>query len=176
MPEIIIRLATEKDAELIAELSQDTFYETFAGVNTKENMDKFMTEQFSKDALMKEVGLKGNIFLLAFDGESPAGYVKLRESPNPDGLGEANAIEIARIYAAATAIGKGVGKALMQKCIDIAVEKKKDIIWLGVWEHNQRAIDFYIKWGFEKFGTHVFMLGEDPQTDWLMKKNLTAGY
>lgn len=176
MPEIIIRLATEEDAELIADLSRDTFYKTFAGVNTKENMQKFMTEQFSKEALMKEVGFEGNIFLLAFDGEAAAGYVRLRESQNPEELWEADAIEIARIYAVTNSIGKGVGKALMQKCIETAVEKKKDIIWLGVWEHNQRAIDFYINWGFEKFGTHVFMLGDDQQTDWLMKKKLTTGY
>lgn len=176
MPEIIIRLAIEEDAELIANLSRDTFYETFAGVNTKENMDKFMNRQFSKEALIKEVGSPGNIFLLAFDREVPVGYVRMLESPNPDGLRETNAIEIARIYASTNAIGKGVGKALMQRCIDIAIEKKKDIVWLGVWEQNQRAIDFYKKWGFEKFGTHVFILGDDPQTDWLMKKKLTTGY
>jgi diamine N-acetyltransferase len=60
----------------------------------------------------------------------------------------------------------------MEKSLAIAKELKKDIVWLGVWEHNQRAIDFYTKWGFEKFGTHVFQLGDDPQTDWLMKKNV----
>ena len=87
-------------------------------------------------------------------------------------LGNRNSIEIARIYAATNAIGKGVGKTLMQKCIEIAQEKKKDVLWLGVWEKNNRAIDFYIKWGFEKFSTHIFMLGDDPQTDWLMKKEL----
>jgi ribosomal protein S18 acetylase RimI-like enzyme len=72
-------------------------------------------------------------------------------------------------------IGKGIGKALMLKCIEIAREKKSDVLWLGVWENNQRAIDFYTKWGFEKFSTHIFMLGDDPQTDWLMKKELRPG-
>jgi ribosomal protein S18 acetylase RimI-like enzyme len=49
---------------------------------------------------------------------------------------------------------------------------KKDNIWLGVWEHNHQAIKFYTTWGFEKFGDHLFLLGDDPQTDWLMKKEL----
>ena len=167
-----IKMATNADAELIADMSRKTFYETFVSQNTKENMDKFMNESFTKEALMKEVGEPGNIFLLAYDEKEPAGYVRMRENNNPPDLGNRNSIEIARIYAATNAIGKGVGKTLMQKCIEIAQEKKKDVLWLGVWEKNNRAIDFYIKWGFEKFSTHIFMLGDDPQTDWLMKKEL----
>lgn len=167
-----IKMATNADAELIADMSRQTFYETFVSQNTKENMDKFMNESFTKEALMKEVGEPGNIFLLAYDEKEPAGYVRMRENNNPPELGNRNSIEIARIYAATNAIGKGVGKTLMQKCIEIAQEKKKDVLWLGVWEKNNRAIDFYIKWGFEKFSTHIFMLGDDPQTDWLMKKEL----
>lgn len=167
-----IKMATNADAELIADMSRKTFYETFVSQNTKENMDKFMNESFTKEALMKEVGEPGNIFLLAYDEKEPAGYVRMRENNNPPELGNRNSIEIARIYAATNTIGKGVGKTLMQKCIEIAQEKKKDVLWLGVWEKNNRAIDFYIKWGFEKFSTHIFMLGDDPQTDWLMKKEL----
>lgn len=167
-----IKMATNADAELIADMSRKTFYETFVSQNTKENMDKFMNESFTKEALMEEVGEPGNIFLLAYDEKEPAGYVRMRENNNPPELGNRNSIEIARIYAATNAIGKGVGKTLMQKCIEIAQEKKKDVLWLGVWEKNNRAIDFYIKWGFEKFSTHIFMLGDDPQTDWLMKKEL----
>lgn len=167
-----IKMATNADAELIADMSRQTFYETFVSQNTKENMDKFMNESFTKEALMEEVGEPGNIFLLAYDEKEPAGYVRMRENNNPPELGNRNSIEIARIYAATNAIGKGVGKTLMQKCIEIAQEKKKDVLWLGVWEKNNRAIDFYIKWGFEKFSTHIFMLGDDPQTDWLMKKEL----
>ncbi len=170
MPLVSLRYATQKDAALIADLSRQTFYETFASQNTKENMEKFMNEQFSKEALSREVGDSDNIFFLAYDSDEPVGYVKMRESINPQELGNSSAIEIARIYATTHSIGKGVGKILMQRCIDIAVDRKKDIIWLGVWEHNQRAIEFYVKWGFEKFGTHTFKLGDDPQTDWLMKK------
>ena len=167
-----IKMATNADAELIADMSRKTFYETFVSQNTKENMDKFMNESFTKEALMEEVGEPGNIFLLAYDEKEPAGYVRMRENNNPPELGNRNSIEIARIYAATNAIGKGVGKTLMQKCIELAREKKKEVLWLGVWEKNNRAIDFYIKWGFEKFSTHIFMLGDDPQTDWLMKKEL----
>ncbi len=167
-----IRLATVADNLLIADLSRQTFYETFAGQNTAANMDKFMSEQFSKEKLMAEVGAPGNFFLLAFEGISPVGYVRLKEGAQIPEFGKKTAIEIARIYATRSSIGKGVGRALMQSSIETAKEMKKEIIWLGVWEKNRKAIEFYTKWGFEQFGTHVFQLGDDPQTDWLMKKEL----
>jgi ribosomal protein S18 acetylase RimI-like enzyme len=169
---ITVRNATLKDAGLIADMSRQTFYDSFAEENTKEDMDKFMSEQFTKEALMKEVGAERNIFLLAYEGDEPVGYVRMRENNIPPELGADQAIEVARIYAVQTVIGKGVGSVLMQKCIDIAREKNHHTIWLGVWEHNQRAIDFYIRWGFEKFATHDFILGNDVQKDWLMKKVL----
>ena len=169
---VTVGIATWKDAELIAEMSRQTFYDSFAKDNMKENMDKFMTEQFSKESLMKEVGAERNIFLLAYEAGEPVGYVRMRENNIPPELGTDKAIEVARIYAVQTAIGKGVGRVLMEKCIDTAREKNHHTIWLGVWEHNQRAIDFYTRWGFEKFADHDFILGNDVQKDWLMKKKV----
>jgi ribosomal protein S18 acetylase RimI-like enzyme len=167
-----IRLATSEDAELIARISQETFIHSFAAFNTPENMNKFMEGQFSRENLMAEVTAPGSTFLLAFTDAVIAGYVRLREAPNPPALGNKRTIEIARIYMAAHSIGKGVGSLLMQECIQIAKDSKIETIWLGVWEHNPRAIAFYERVGFEKFSEHVFMLGDDPQTDWLMKKEL----
>lgn len=172
MNEISIREATTEDAALVADLSRQTFYDTFAAANTAENMDKFMNESFSREKLMGEVGAAGNIFLLALDANEPQGYARLRETDSPLLMENGAALEIARIYAVQKSIGKGVGRALMQYCIEIARQKSARVIWLGVWEKNEKAIAFYTKWGFEKFGEHVFMLGDDPQTDWLMKKVL----
>jgi len=62
----------------------------------------------------------------------------------------------------------------MQVSLEIARKKQKQFIWLGVWEKNKRAIDFYTRWGFEKFGEWDFLLGNDLQRDWLMKKALTG--
>jgi ribosomal protein S18 acetylase RimI-like enzyme len=169
---VTILVAGKKDAELIADLSRQTFYDSFAAQNSKEDMDKFMNEQFTKKALMGEVGSAGNIFLLAYIGNEPAGYVRIRDGEDRREFENKSAVEIARIYAVKRSIGKGVGSVLMGKCIAMATEMKREIIWLGVWEHNQRAIDFYTKWGFEKFAEHDFVLGRDVQTDWLMKKEI----
>ena len=169
---ITVKIATTNDADLIADMSRETFYDSFAADNTKEDMDIFLNQTFTREALVEEVGARNNIFLLAYDGDNPVGYVRMRENNIPPELDADRAIEIARIYAVKSAIGKGVGKALMQKCLDIAKERKHHTVWLGVWEHNKRAQDFYSKWGFTKFADHDFILGRDVQKDWLMKKDI----
>jgi ribosomal protein S18 acetylase RimI-like enzyme len=169
---ITVRFANVLDAALIADLSRHTFYQSFASGNTRENMDKFMNEQFTRDALMAELEAPGNFFLLASYRGAPAGYARLREDNNPPQLAGLPTLEIARIYALKELIGQGIGKALMTRSIDFAKEKKKQLIWLGVWEKNLRAIEFYTRWGFEKFAEHPFILGDDVQTDWLMKKKI----
>ena len=171
--DLSLRYATKDDAALIAEISRKTFYDTFAADNTKENMDKFLKEQFTKGRLMLEVGAAGNIFLLAYSNNAVAGYVKLREGKVLEELKSFSAIEIARIYVASEFLGKRVGAFLMQACLNIAKQKAKEVVWLGVWEKNKRAIDFYLKFGFEKFGECDFLLGDDMQRDWLMRKHLT---
>jgi len=171
-PMLTIREAEVTEAPLIADMSRRTFYDTFAASNKTTDMDKFMDEQFSFQKLVEEVGAPGNLFLLAFTGREAQGYARLRFNNNPPSLGNNKAMEIARLYVEKTAIGTGVGHCLMEQCIERAKQAGCDQVWLGVWEHNQRAIRFYEKNGFVKFAEHPFVLGDDVQTDWLMKKQL----
>jgi diamine N-acetyltransferase len=167
-----IRVAGPEDAALVADVSRRTFYETFARYNTEENMRMYLDEQFPRERQMAEVGAPGRVFLLAYHGEEPAGYASLRVGEPPHGLEDERAIEIVQLYSEQKMIGKGVGPALMQACIDTARQQGCDWIWLGVWEHNERAKAFYTKWGFEPFGKHVFFVGLDAQTDWWMRRRL----
>ena len=168
MIEIFIRLANIKDAEQIADISRETFFQTFAPFNTKSDMVLFMSEQFSKEKLIEQVSEKGNTFLLAYVNNKISGYAFLKVSTNGN-ISNDNAIEISRIYVRDPFIGKGVGKSLMKSAISIAKEMNKRIIWLGVWKYNQRAVLFYTSIGFEKIGEHDFLLGEDLQRDWVMQ-------
>ncbi len=170
--DISIKLAGISDAELIADISRKTFEETFAPYNTARDMEIFLKEQFTKESLMAEVGVSFNTFFLAYAGEQLAGYIKLRDRDSPKELNGIPSLEIARLYATSAVIGKGVGSTMMNHAIDVAVKKQKQVIWLAVWEKNQRALDFYSKWGFEIFGKQIFVLGTDLQKDWLMKKTL----
>jgi ribosomal protein S18 acetylase RimI-like enzyme len=168
-----IREAGEADAVLIAELSQQTFYDTFAPYNSQADMDKFLREQFTKGRLMLEVGARENRFYLAYQDDRVAGYLKLRDARAPEKLGTSHTLEIARLYSCRDMIGKGIGQLLMEKSLEEARRLKKESVWLGVWEKNERAIAFYRKYGFEIFDETAFLLGDDVQRDWLMVRRMS---
>lgn len=170
---LTLRSATTQDAELIADISRKTFYDTFAQDNTEADMQKFLGEQFTKGRLMLEVGEPQNDFFLAYVDDKVAGYLKLRDGKVPAELKDVPSLEVARLYVLQEFLGKGVGAFLMNVAINTALEKGKEILWLGVWEKNERAIAFYTRYGFQKFGEWDFLLGNDLQKDWLMKKALT---
>jgi ribosomal protein S18 acetylase RimI-like enzyme len=168
-----ISIGGRADAELIADLSRRTFCDTFGPHNTPENMDQFLKTQFTREQLTEQVGAPRNSFLLAHLNGRVAGYARLYEGTElPPAIAGSKAIEISRLYAEQDVIGKGVGKALMQACIDLASQKGMDWIWLGVWEHNHPAIAFYEKMGFGIFDRHIFLLGQDVQYDWWMRRRL----
>jgi ribosomal protein S18 acetylase RimI-like enzyme len=169
---ITIRKASLQDCIPLAVISRKTFYDSFGAGNTAEDMQKHLETNYADDIIKAELEDTENTFLLTYDEDLLIGYCKLTEKQKPDAATLPEPIEIERIYALNTVIGKGIGKAMMEACIEQAKKKNKTCIWLGVWEHNPRAIAFYTKFGFEKFGEHIFVVGNDPQTDWLMKKML----
>ncbi|GCC51617.1 N-acetyltransferase [Chryseotalea sanaruensis] len=169
---INIRKAGANDAAKLAAIGKMTFAETFAHANTKEDMQQYVSKAFTEKQLLIELEEPGTIFLMAFERDRLAGYAKLRSSKNPSGLNSNKALELQRIYARQSYQGKKVGKQLMEYSLEMAKAMGFDTLWLGVWEYNPRAIAFYEKWGFEKFGEQSFTLGYDTQTDILMKKRI----
>jgi ribosomal protein S18 acetylase RimI-like enzyme len=167
-----IRYGTTQDAKILSELGAKTFYATFAKDNTPENMDAHLKRSFSPEIQFNELSQPDVIFLIAEFEESPVGYAQLILNSKDKAIKGVNPLEIRRIYASQEYLGKGIGKELMQATIIEAKQRGCDCIWLGVWEKNQRAIDFYKKWGFREVGTHVFSVGDDPQNDWVLELDL----
>lgn len=172
MTELTIRKSLPDDLMLLQRIGRDAFADTFSAYNTEHDMKLYLDKNYATEKIAAELKDPDGQFLLVFDGDVCAGYARLKKGNNPAGV-NGKAIEIERLYAVKQYIGKEVGKKLMQACIDYAVAHNFETVWLGVWEKNERAIRFYEKNGFRKFGEHVFMLGLDPQNDWLMKKTLT---
>ncbi|MEO8147066.1 MAG: GNAT family N-acetyltransferase [Bacteroidia bacterium] len=170
--DINIQPAVLSDINRLKEISEKTFYETFAAQNTKENMEKYISATFNLNQVSAELNDSQNKFFLALLNNQLAGYVKLHTGQPPEHLKNKKTIEIERIYVSKKYHNMKVGASLMSHSIQYAAANKFDIIWLGVWEYNPRAIKFYERWDFEKFGTHIFILGDDPQTDVLMLKEL----
>lgn len=167
-----VKIATINDAKVISEISKQTFYEAFQLQNTKADMDLFLASNFSVADTEKELAKPYNTFYLVFDNDILCAYAKVVDVDNPSELPDYQTLRLSRIYVLDAFIGKGIGKLLMQTCLEKAQSLSKTHIWLGVWEQNIKAIEFYKRFGFEQFGTEIFVLGTDPQTDLLMQKVL----
>jgi len=165
----IIEKIKETEVEQLQSISRQTFSETFSGSNSKENMDKYLYENLSIEKLREELKNVSSHFFFIKDGERNIGYLKLNMGPSQTELKDETALEIERIYVIQEYQGKKVGQQLYEKAIQVAKEKKAQYIWLGVWEENHKAIQFYIKNGFEVFDKHVFVLGDEKQTDLMMR-------
>ena len=169
-PHPTIRRGTLRDAELLAELGARTFSETFAGDNTPENMAAYLAASFAPAQLAADLIDPRCVFLIAEADGVAVGYALLRTGAAPEQVTGERPIELVRLYVSRNSLGSGVGAALMQACIDEAKRGDHETLWLGVWEHNHRAQAFYRKWNFREVGTHLFQLGDDPQTDLLMQR------
>ncbi len=137
-------------------------------------MSAYLAQAFSPDRQAAELAEPGTTFLIAEAGGDTVGYARLKLGPAPDCIQGFRPVEIARFYAVTTWIGRGVGAALMQACLEQAGRLGCDVIWLDVWERNLRAIGFYRRWGFVEVGTQAFVLGHDVQNDLLMQNRLSS--
>ncbi|MEQ1765294.1 MAG: GNAT family N-acetyltransferase, partial [Pyrinomonadaceae bacterium] len=143
--DVKIRQATLEDAKALTDLAYTTFWDAFAHhpKNAPDDLNHYMRQAFSLEQTTKELGYENSVFLIAeLDGE-PAGYAKLITSTTEEGITAERPIELNRLYAHQQFLGKGIGQALMNACLERAKTDAHDVMWLGVWEFNPRAVRFY---------------------------------
>jgi len=169
---IEIRKAALSDLEQLQTIGKQTFFETFAEANTTENMKSYLESAYSVEQLTGELTNQFSEFYFALFDNKIAGYLKINYGLSQTELKDQNALEIERIYVLKEFQGKKVGQALYDTAYKIAMQRDVDYLWLGVWEENPRAISFYRKNGFIGFDRHIFKLGEDEQTDIMMRLKL----
>ena len=170
---ITIRNASVDDIDLLTYIGRKAFEESFSKYNTQENMANYLTNAFKATKQKEEFTQPGSLFLIAEENGTAVGYARLLAGTGGETcLKGTNPIELVRIYLLNDWIGKGYGSQLMDSCLEAARKRSHDSVWLGVWEKNDRAIQFYEKWGFNIVGSHLFHLGSDPQTDHIMEKLL----
>ncbi len=169
MNEIEIIPIDDTQVAKLQTISKQTFQETFAPVNTAENMTRYLEENFTTEKMLKELVNPECLFFFAVKSNEVIGYLKLNIGATQTELQESNTLEIERIYVQQVFHGKKVGQVLYEKAISTAKELNVDYVWLGVWEENKRAINFYTKNGFVPFDKHYFKLGDDVQTDIMMR-------
>ncbi len=169
MNAIEIQKATETDLELLKKISIQTFIETFGAVNTPENITNYIEGSFNSEQLLTELKNDNSLFYIAYSNTEPIGYLKINFGDAQTETINGNTMELQRIYVLQTYHGKKIGQLLIDEVKNIAKSTGVDSVWLGVWEENHRAIRFYTKNGFVVFDKHVFIMGNDEQSDLLMQ-------
>jgi len=150
-------------------IARQTFVDAFEAENTKQAFDKYLDEKFNVDHIYKEFKNPNSTFYFLRDKNDIIGYLKINvnDAQTEDKLSDS--LEVERIYLLDKYRGQGVGNLLMDKAINIAKDRYKKVVWLGVWEHNPSSVKFYQKYGFKIFDKHAFMMGDEEQLDFLMK-------
>lgn len=169
---IKIRKATADEVPAIRELAIEVYTDTFADSNTPEDLQLFLRDAYSLEKFKAEFNEPESVLYIALDDLKIVGFLRLRRNDEVNDKLGTNHIELHRLYVHRDYQGGPAARKLMEESIAYATKKKFEWIWLGVWEHNARAQKFYSKWDFERFSEHVFQMGNDPQTDWLLRRKL----
>jgi ribosomal protein S18 acetylase RimI-like enzyme len=169
---INIKKCNLEDLRLLQEISYETFYDTFKDQNSLENMKAYLERAFNLKQLEKELTNISSEFFFVYFNNEVAGYIKVNTNDaQSEEMGD-ESLEIERIYIKNKFQKHGIGKYLLNKVMEIAMERNKKKIWLGVWEKNENAIAFYKKMEFVQTGAHSFYMGDEEQIDFIMTKTL----
>ena len=174
----------ENQLPTLVALARETFVSTFVEQNNPDDFAAYVDTAFTLEVFKKEFYTEGSLFYFAENEGALIGYFKLNHNKIPhdaintipkfDTHKTLTMTELERIYLTEATHGKGFALLMMDEIVQLAQANKSAYIWLGVWEENRKAINFYQKMGFDKFGEHIFMIGEDAQTDWLMWKEIVG--
>ena len=169
---LYLRECDNADLDTLVNISKNTFAAAFEKDNDPEDFQSYIEEAFHPNKLSEELANENCLFHFVYDDEALIGYFKLNIEAAQTDVHDPNALEIERIYVLVDHQGKKIGTWMLQQIIAKARDLGKEYIWLGVWEHNPKAISFYQRHGFIKFGEHPYYIGTDKQTDWLLRLEL----
>jgi len=162
------------DVEQLQALAIKTYHETFAATNSDSLLNQYYEQSLNLEKLKSQLQNTKSEFYFITSGENKevAGFLKLNIGDAQTDILDPNALEVEKIYILRDFVGQGLGKEMIEFSIERAKQQQKVYLWLGVWEGNTSAIQFYSKMGFDKFGEHGFNMGGEIQTDFLLKKTI----
>jgi ribosomal protein S18 acetylase RimI-like enzyme len=172
----VVRRARRSDARQLSSLAEATFRDTFEATNSPEDMALHCRTSYGEAVQAAEIADPDMVTLVCESPGTLVGFAQLRWGGAPRCVVAAAPGEIQRLYVAREFHGMGVARMLMLACLDEMQARRSDVVWLGVWEHNPRAIAFYRKFGFAEVGEHIFSLGRDPQRDIVMTRPVAGGF
>ena len=171
-----IRTCTKEDILRLSDISAKTFVETFYGTTSDKNLEAFLKTAYHPAKLEKEMDNPDSTFYFTYVDDELAGYLKINLEDAQTEIHDPVAGELERIYVQKNFQGRGVGRFLMEQALKLICDAGKEYIWLGVWEHNKRALNFYKGFGFYQICSHDFPIGDDIQTDIILRKDFAYNW
>ena len=166
---LFYKKCTQDDLDQLVQISRTTFRAAFEADNDPEDFKTYIDAAFHRDKLADELNDPNTSFYFVYLKNDLVAYSKLNENESQSDLKGGDSMELERIYVLPDFQGKGLGRCILKQVKRITAKMAKAFLWLGVWEHNTKAIKFYEENGFYKFGTHPYYIGKDKQLDWLMR-------
>jgi len=163
-----LKIATVADAEWLVDMARKVFFDTFETYYEPDVFHSYTDEAFTVAQFQKELVDPSATFVVAWEADTPTGYLKLKRNYLPEVLKGYQALEISRLYVDQQWHGRGIAQMLMNEALETAKRENYPHIWLGVWPPNARAIRFYEKYGFEIVGKHPFQMGDLLEEDLVM--------
>ena len=170
--DFLLRAAVPADAAALSDLAARAFRETFASNYTPEDLEAFLAAAYSPSKIARELADASYTCFVAERGGAMAGYALLHDGAVEACVRGPAPVELERIYVLRSALGAGLGQALLDRCEARALELGKRTLWLGVWERNGRAQAFYRRNGFAEAGDHSFQVGSTVDRDLIFEKRL----
>lgn len=168
-----LQKCTLSELDKLVQISKKTFVDAFEKENDPDDFQSYLGHAFDREKILSELVDTNSAFYFAYRGGDLAGYFKLNIDDSQTDLKLKESIELERIYVLEPFQGMKLGQWMLEQAISLATKQQKQFIWLGVWEHNLKAINFYQRHGFVKFGQHPYYIGSDEQIDWLMRFDLS---
>ena len=170
----LIRHAILDDVDLLCHLGATTFRDTYRPITDAAELEDYVATQFTPTKVQAWLRDPRARTLLAFAAGAPAGYAHVRAAPVPACVADRRAIELSRLYLLASAQGTGLGSALMDAALAQAAALGGRTVWLGAYDRNLKALDFYSRRGFVQVGTHEFEFGGQIHADPVLIRAVTA--
>ncbi|MBC3876021.1 GNAT family N-acetyltransferase [Undibacterium flavidum] len=171
-PLLIFRRADSNDAAALAALAEQTFIDTYAAQNDPEQIRVHCARNFGLEQQGAEIVDPDYAVILAYCDQDLVGFAQVVNKPAPESINTNNAVALYRYYVSQAWHGKGIALPLLAEAEKAARTFGADYLWLGMWEHNARALAYYQKVGFQHVGWMDYEFGGVLERDYVLLKRL----
>ncbi len=164
---ITLRLATLNDIPVIQEIAEKTWFVSYQGIITPEQIRYMLDNMYSAANIEKAILDPHQAFWLAEKDDQVLGFCGI-EHDYP----EANFTRIHKLYILPDTQGMGIGKILLNHVGKEAASHGNQYLHLNVNKYN-KAVHFYQKSGFSVASEEVLDIGNGfVMDDFIMTKAL----